>query len=93
MARYFFHLRNSFGYVEDEEGEDLPGLDAAREAAINSIRSIVGEDIKSGVADLRGTIDVADETGRSLLQVSFDEAVEVRMGPPPSDGDEARGQE
>lgn len=87
MARFFFHLRNSTGYVKDEEGEDLPDLKAARNSAVASVRSIISEESKSGCVDLRGRIEVADEAGHTVLALPFSEALDIRTGPPPGEGD------
>jgi hypothetical protein len=43
MPRYTFNIRLDGGIIEDEEGLELPGLDAAREEAILSARSLVLE--------------------------------------------------
>ena len=40
MPRYFLHVNNSIGFVEDEEGVELPDLDAAREKAAAGVRSM-----------------------------------------------------
>jgi hypothetical protein len=90
MGVFFFNLRNSTGYLEDEEGEDLPDLGAAREAALDSVRSIISEESKQGLIDLRGSIEVTDEAGRLVLELPFGEAVDIKTGPPPP-SDEAAG--
>lgn len=87
MPRYFLHLLNSIGYAADEEGRELADLDVARRKAIEGIRSIVSEEVKDGLIDLRGRIDVADQDGRVLLVVRFSEAVELVTGELPEPGD------
>ena len=77
MARFFLHLRNSNGHLEDEEGQELADIDAARQAAIASVRSIVSEEAETGFIDLRAPIPVFDENGALLLELPFSEAVEV----------------
>jgi hypothetical protein len=77
MPRYFLHVNNSIGFVEDEEGVELPDLDAAREKAAAGVRSIIADEVLHGRADLRGRIDVADEEGRVLLSLPFGALVEV----------------
>jgi hypothetical protein len=80
MPRYYLNLHNRIGFIRDEEGHDLPDLEAATQLARESIRSIISEEIKEGVIDLRGKIDIADERGQVLSQLPFRDAVEVHMG-------------
>jgi len=88
MARFFFHLRDSTGYLEDEEGEDLQDLDAVRVSARDAARSIISEESKQGLIDLRTSIEVTDEAGTTVLELPFSEAVDVRTGPPPGGREE-----
>ncbi|WP_114951482.1 DUF6894 family protein [Sphingosinicella terrae] len=82
MPHYFFHVRNRFGYVEDEEGSELPDLEAARARAIDGVRSMLSEEARAGEIDLRGRIEVRDPAGALLLTIPFAEAVTVHTGPP-----------
>lgn len=78
MPRYYFHLRNGAGFVEDEEGRDLPDPEAARSEALKGVRSILCEDVLGGVVDLRGSLEVVDQDGVRILLLPFAEAVEFR---------------
>jgi hypothetical protein len=80
MARYFFHVHNGIGLIDDEDGRELLDLGRAREEAIKGIRSIVSDEALQGRIDLSGRITIADETGAPLLTVKFEEAFEVRRG-------------
>lgn len=86
MARYHFHVHDQSGFVRDEEGQELPGLHAAREMALRSARAIMGEDVKAGCLDLRGRIEVADGDGRVVLMLAFSEAVSIWTGELPRTG-------
>ncbi|WP_420822904.1 DUF6894 family protein [Sphingomonas solaris] len=77
MPHYFFHLYNDLT-VSDDEGSDLPGIDAAREYAIKSIRGLICEDVHKGCVNLRHRIEVADASGELLLTITYAEVVEVR---------------
>jgi len=77
MPRYRFNIYNGTGLTEDDEGRELAGDDAIREEALKGIRSILGEDIMSGVLDLGGRIEILDEAGGLYLTVPFTEAVTV----------------
>ena len=60
----------------------MPDLAAAREIAVNGIRSMLADDVKHGVVDLRGRIDICSETGDVLAVVGFSEAVDILVEPP-----------
>ena len=84
MPLFFFHLYNSTGLTPDEEGRELESLSAARECAIQDIRSVLCEDVERGFIDMRGRIEIAGERGETLMTVAFSEAVELRQdGDPP----------
>lgn len=78
MPRYYFHLHNRVGTVVDEQGRELPDLEAGRAAAIEDLRSILSEEVKRGRVDLTGRIDVIDGDGRVLLTVRGEDAVDLR---------------
>jgi hypothetical protein len=49
MARYYILFQNSDGFVaKDDEGQDLPGLEEARAAALVSAREFVADNVKDG---------------------------------------------
>jgi hypothetical protein len=77
MPRYFLHLHNSMGFLEDEEGRDLLDLEAAREEAVRSIRSLLADEIRRGRIDLRGRLEVAGSDGEILDSIAFGQAVDV----------------
>ena len=83
MQRYFFHIRNGSGYVPDEEGIELPSPEKVADTAINGARSLLSAEVSAGELDLRGRIEVRDETGRRVLTVPFVEVVEIKTGPLP----------
>ena len=77
MAHYHFNLHNSIGFVPDEEGRELAGLDEARAEAVAGVRSLVAADALQGRIDLRGRLEVLDGSGSILFTVPFGDAVEV----------------
>lgn len=79
MAHYYFHLFNRIGFVRDEEGQELPSLEAAREAAIQAIRDIISEEAKQGIVHLGGRVDICDGADQVLESVPFHNAVELQM--------------
>jgi hypothetical protein len=79
MPRFHLHLHNRIGVSQDEEGEEFPHLAAARERAIASIRDILAEEVKGGVVDLRGRVEIADPHQEVLAVVPFADAVELHL--------------
>jgi hypothetical protein len=63
MPRYFFHIRDAGDLIEDEEGRDLPDLNAAREEARLSAQDIVAEKMRADEIVTTEAIEIADETG------------------------------
>lgn len=76
MPRYFFHLHNG-NISHDEEGQEMPGLEQAREQAILAARELLCEDLKTGHLPLGHHIDIHGTGGEPLLTVRFAEAVTV----------------
>jgi len=77
MPRYFFHVFNDVVAI-DEEGIELPDLDAAREQALDSARELVCESIHKGHLNLDHRIEVEDDAGNKLLILSYRDAFTVR---------------
>jgi hypothetical protein len=78
---YFFHVHNSIGFVEDEEGRELPDLETARAEGLKGVRSILAEDVSKGHLDLGGRLEVIDEQGRLVLTIAFADALDLSRQP------------
>ena len=77
MPRYFFHLHNDIDAV-DEEGLELPDLQAARDQALRDARHMAAASVvEHGRINLRHHIDVADDCGQVLCSATFGEAVTI----------------
>lgn len=76
MRRFYFHIVNG-RFVRDEEGQEFPDLDEARNEAIASARSIMREALWTGRLPLNECIQIADESGKVLLTVPFRDAVTI----------------
>ncbi len=72
MPRYYFHIRNGLDFEEDPAGLDLPDLDAAHAEAL-----IVAHELATVVPEYSSDtiIEIADETGQTLLLVPFSDAI------------------
>lgn len=77
MPRYYLNICNGSGFVEDEEGFELPGLDAAREKAIDGLRDIMAGEMRRGEINMGSYIEIEDENHRVVMTVPFLEAVRV----------------
>ena len=68
MPRFFFNIRDGYDLDEDDEGVELPDLEAARaeaQATVEELRDELGADGSTI------QLEVADEAGRRLFTVSF----------------------
>jgi hypothetical protein len=84
MPRFYFHVCNGNGFVEDEEGQELPDLDAARESAVRSARSIMADDVQRGMLDLSSFIEIEDSENRLVHTLGFGDAVDLTERHPDS---------
>ena len=75
MARYFFDLHDTRGYISDEEGRDFDDVADARQHAVRCVRSIVADDVMFGFIDLTPRIEIRSATDEQILTVRFAEAV------------------
>ena len=63
MPLYYFHVRTERGLVEDEEGIDLPHMQAVMHEALVSAHEFTAEAEWSGVL----TLEVEDASGDTVL--------------------------
>jgi hypothetical protein len=80
MPRFYYHVRNGFGFAEDEEGVELADLEAAKQHAIEGARSLRSADVAEGELDLRGRIEITDAAGACVLVLPFRDALRIRDG-------------
>jgi hypothetical protein len=79
MPVYFLHVRNHTGFARDDEGAEFPDLEAARKQAVEGIRSILSDEMKQGMLDFRGRIEIATEDDELVDAVPFRAAFEIHM--------------
>lgn len=77
MPRYFFNVYDDVVTI-DEEGLELPNIEAARLVALAGARDLMMEQVKHGYLALSHWIDVVDEQGAVIYHLTFSEAVDVR---------------
>jgi hypothetical protein len=67
MPLFFFNIRDGYEVDEDEEGIELPDLEAARAEALATV-----EELRDQLADAGDIqLEITDDTGRRLLTVPF----------------------
>ena len=76
MPRFYFHLRNDV-IADDEEGQELPDLAAAREVAIMNARELAAATVLEGRLHLGHYIEIENEHGQIVATVTFREAVTI----------------
>jgi hypothetical protein len=77
MAIFYFHICNGNGFVQDEEGIDLPDEPAARSAALLNACDIMAAEIREGLLNPSSFIEVEDADHRHLFTLPFSEAYTV----------------
>jgi len=75
MPLYYMHVCNGTGFVEDQEGHELPDLAAAQREAVKGLRDILAADLKEGEIKMTSFIEVEDEARTLLITVTAEEVV------------------
>ncbi len=64
---YFFHVREGSELSRDEEGQDLPNVEAARHEAVAANCEILGEKLLHGGSLNHRTIEIAERPAMSWM--------------------------
>ncbi|AXK80803.1 hypothetical protein DW352_09955 [Pseudolabrys taiwanensis] len=73
MPRYFFHFTDGHRVFGDTQGQDLPGLHAARAHATRQVRDLKAAMCDPYIQDLSGwSMTVKDAVGRTVFVIGFD---------------------
>jgi hypothetical protein len=81
MPRFYINYRNrnqatqEVILAKDDEGVELPGLEAARAAALASAREIVADNVRSISGHPVEAIFITDESGREVLTIPVKEVL------------------
>ena len=79
MPRYYFNLRHRpgpNGLAVDPEGEELPGLEAARERALAAAKDMIARMTTYLVRDWTAcSFEIEDADAQRVLTVPFSDAV------------------
>lgn len=72
---YYFTVITRGGPIVDEEGTELPSLEAARVEAIKDARSLMSAAVLDGRDISSRHVEIHDGNGAVLLSVAFTDAV------------------
>jgi hypothetical protein len=75
MPRFYFDIRESGTFIEDEDGMLLPDLEAAKRVAAESAAEIGRDRLPQGAIQCV-SIDVRNENGDNLLSVTVSLTIE-----------------
>ena len=82
MPRYFFHFHDGNVLDHDEDGLEMPDLDAAYLEAFEAAKDMWIEAIRTMHNPSRERFEVADDNGTTLLTVPLNEVMESLKGVP-----------
>jgi hypothetical protein len=71
MTKFYFGFQKTAGTIaQDDVGQDMPGLEEAKAAAIESAREMLAHDVKFARTDPLLAITIKDEDGKELTRIS-----------------------
>jgi hypothetical protein len=76
VSRYFFNLYDDMT-VMDDEGLELPSLQAARDKAYDAAKALACAELLEGHLNLSHRIEVAEEGGKVIVTVHFRDTFSV----------------
>ena len=77
MARYFFHLCDGHEVVIDPEGQEIAEASEVGDRALKEARAMISQDALAGRIRLKQYIEVRDDSGKLVHQLSFRDAVTI----------------
>jgi hypothetical protein len=78
MPRFHMNIRKGDELLEDWEGEEFPSLLEVRAEAVRSARELMAAAMAAGkMPDGRSKFEIADESGKTVLIMPFEEAIDV----------------
>jgi hypothetical protein len=69
MSKFYINFRNGDQIARDPEGAELPDLDAAKEAAMNSVRELLADNLKAASKAGIDAVIITDESGQELATI------------------------
>jgi hypothetical protein len=71
MPRFYFYLKESSRMVSDEEGLELASAEAARVEAMDAVREILAQSVRTGEDWDVESLIVTDADGHPIMSVSL----------------------
>ena len=72
MPMYYFHIRDGWDLIPDEEGMEFPNLDRAQAEAYASARDLAAAALIARHSFAAYSVEVTDEVGTVLSRVKID---------------------
>jgi len=76
MPMYYFHHQKADQLLQDDEGDDLPDLAAARDEAFQSARELIANAARAGRDARNESFVVVDDLGQTVLVLKFVDALD-----------------
>lgn len=76
MSRYYFDLRDQDGLVIDDEGVELPDVDAVEKEALQALIDAAREALVRPVKARETAIEVRDDVGH-VMRARFEIAINI----------------
>jgi hypothetical protein len=70
MPKFFINYQSGDLIAKDDEGQDYPGLEEARSAALASAREILADNIRSATGNVLDAVIITNESGVELMMIS-----------------------
>jgi hypothetical protein len=76
MKRYYFDLRDEDGIAVDDEGIELPDMDAVQKEAAVTIAAVARDVSTRPIVDSEAAVEVRDDTG-AVMAIRLTIAIEI----------------
>ena len=78
MPRYFFDTHDGDTYLEDDEGQDLDGIEEVRLQAQSGLADMARDVVPGNGPERTMVVAVRDESGKVVLNASLVLRVEIK---------------
>lgn len=78
VPRFYLHLCNGAGFVEDETGQDCPSIAEARIAAVAALRKALADDVNAGNINVAAFIEIENQDRAHVDTIHFTDAISVK---------------
>jgi hypothetical protein len=82
VAKYYLHVCNGIGFIEDTDGHDCTDLAAARLTAIAGLRDILAGELRDGSLNTASFVEIEDEDHKLVATITFPDVVRMTSDVP-----------